>query len=1236
MGKQHSWRMDASLAVTSSASFASNQQYAAYVRQDSIRITSLESSDTFEKRHASFVAQSNKSRPILAFSSLRTNVFSVSTGPRTTVWDVNEDAPFLTLHDSERAVTSSAWSNHNLDILALGHIDGQISIWNLKHPARPEKILYTGNSQCHLLSWSTSDNPVLAACSGQVLHLWEDCLSVEPVCHRQSLDYPPQDLLWRPGSAKAVLIVSPDGSVEEWEANGSTVEQHALDDLEEGLFGDLEDLQPGNLTLSQRFALQPAAHLLWVGTSGLVTLDRYGRFLQLYRDLRSAECNDTIWSAELSAKADFVTMLREEDAVKVLAIGPGSMESRIIEQDVLGQLGDMSVGIGQKAEMPPANQVTGSSNSTTQHVTSAQSNASECIKSSSERTQTRKWQSDTMRPVPLSMSKTTQKKHTKHHFRRSADVQIPSRLRPFTSASDKSVSTAQPTQSPRQAMASRLEPPRQDEQESPMPFLSPTIPSRQASTTAIPTLGDDIFLPPPENDSFGSLPSTAMNDSDSDDEAFDGDALKGSGTLMMPGGSNVPLPKSCGAFFSPNGQLVTFFPPKPKTHTKDVDGLSSSQPEERSTKASRLFPVFGNLAVEGNDYEDSDIESVDSQDSLSASDSPDPKLFSFPTKVNDSWPDRLGPMQGSIHPGSDQQTVVVSVRNVNDIIRFRPDIARSYQTSCSTDMDAAKASEANAEVARSAGLENTANIWSLLGLILRHKIEPVATLPELHGIDGIPKRPGRSHAQPSKESSTRDFSSAEDLKSTNTDIISLARQANKHMRNNSVTTSTYSNRAMSWLSSLIHTGPKFGSSWIISEIFSWTESRADVQMLACLSAVLLSTAQPFGSQQKAQTPIFDSRSSLLVSDYFDDSLSHKPSDPRMTPVLHADSRDGSFLTQSPAKQPYSSHVSSRNPSQPTTPYIDSLSSTPPFPFPRLSRSGSRLSASGSASPEHHRSSFGAAAKYYAQSITDKISSYGTSPPAKRFGTSPNNELSSSLPGGSWSKSVSFASGVEHVHDSRSSARLAPEDAYDSDRTIEDVSLPQTPKKPTGRISLTLKNVGAFVPPRKSQNQPQPQPLLSPLLAAKAKIWISHYAERLRLWDLHIKAAELDNIAGLSVRSPTRQPKHTGIQPDRGPKPLASCGVCACKIRGVQHVCPRCLHTTHLACLEGFVRACGGEGMECPTGCGCVCSDLPCEEVVWDDEAGGDEVEDAPPPTVRKKRSLTDPRVWRAMVQGDSW
>lgn len=1168
MGKTHTWRMDASSAgAIESARFTSNGVYAAFARSGSIYVGKLQSCDGFARRCASLRPHVFGAQPILTFCPLSPNLLAISTGSRTSIWDVEEDVLKYTLHDSERSVTSSAWSSHDPSLLALGHVDGHISVWDLQHHVRPLYILSAGTAQCRTISWSKVTPSTLSACCGRTLNIYDLNTQGQPTARRCILDYSPQHLLWRSPSCNTVFTIAPHGAVGEWKPESFAI--YSLgedDDQDQDLFGDFEDValhQPAPL---RRFVVQPGKHFSLIGDNAVLALDQYGRSIRLFEDLSSAEKGDPIWCEKLTTRAEHLIIVSEDGAIRIAAVGYHGIGSISLPHDICERLGPV-VAFGHTKkdfDQPPQ-------------------------ASTREKTMPPR----TIQPIPLSaMSRTTERKRRQPWASR-ATSRSSQPTRPRIGGSSQQSTNNTIAVSPREAMISSLELPKLYGEESPMPFLSPTIPSRR--TSAIPALSDDIVLPPPQNESFGSLPSTAMNDSDSDDETFDGDALKGSGTLMMPGGANVPLPKSCGAFFSPNGQLTTFFPPKAKVKSADIDGLSSSQPEERSTKVSRLFTNFGNLAVEARDYEDSDTESLNSQDDTATHDSPKQELFSFPTQGRGSWSDKVDHMNALTAAGPGEQIVIVSVRDVGELIHFRPELARKYEMSCDTEEASVRASLANADVARAAGLEDIASIWSLLALLFH------------------------------------DEKLLEDLNLADGDVLVTARQANRAVQSGPVSrpgSAKRSSRLLGASGSL----SKIGASWLVEQIFAWTELRADVQMLACISAVLLSSAQSSCRQDKVHFAASDSDSSLVASDYFVDGASHS-SHPfiRSTPVLHADSRDGSFLTQSPAKPTHSSRVSSRNPSQPTTPYVDSLSSTPPFPFPKLSRQGSRLSASGSASPEHHRSSFGAAAKFYAQSITDKISSYGTSPPARRFGTSPNNELSSSLPGaGSWSKSVSFASGVDRG--SRASVRIAPDDnGYDSDRTIEDASLPHTPKKHSGPVLFTLKNVAAFAPPKEKRPYPDTISLLSPALAAKARIWIHHYTAQLRRMDMQVEAAELDNIAGAND-SAESQAKHEGILPTPAANiHKTTCSVCYCKIQSVQQVCSQCLHAMHLSCFESLMEGCSAEKMECPAGCGCSCAVMSYDDVVWDVPE-----EKPPPPVVRRKMSLTDPRRWRERVQGDSW
>ena len=1184
--------MDAS-SSTGSASFTSNRDYVAFAKSGVICVGKLDAG-SYEKRCGALRPHPFGLPPILALSPLRTNLLAISIGGRTSIWDVKDDILRYTIHASERSVTSLAWSNHDTNLLALGHIDGHISVWDLAHLTKPKHVWSAGTAQCHFLAWSLADQSRLAAFCGQTMSIWNNENPCDNSIRRCDLEHQADRILWRPNLGNDLITVALNGYYQEWSTNNIKSASRESDECQDhDLFGHLEDLQSYDIAPLSRGDFVPASQVHAIGSTAILMLARHGRHIRLYRDLQSAENDEPIWDKQLMSRVEHVAIVAEDDTVLIIAAGFQGMERIPIPsaaREQLDEVASCNAG-GMAADKSETEQAT---------------KETECPPK--------------MRPIPVSASS---RAHKSDRISRPSytDMRLMPPTRPATRPSDQKNMKTHSAVSPRQAMASSLELPKLNDEESLMPFLSPTIPSQRPSPATIPALGDDIILPPPESEPFGSLPSTAMNDSDSDDETFDGDALKGSGALMMPGGANVPLPKSCGAFFSPNGQLITYFPPKARVRSMEFDGFSSSQPEERSTKASRLFPLFGNLSVEARDYEDSETESMSTQSDTASDDSTKMEPFSFSSHGEQSWEERIENMQPLPRLAAGEQPVVVSIRDVNEIIHFRPQLAHSYKLACDSEEAAGQVSLENADIARAAGLDDLANVWCLLGLLLQ---------------DRLPK----------------DLLTVADA-----DIPTIARRASRLVRSNSGLRPSM--RRQSSAMSVLHTSSqsKAGASWLVSQIFTWTELRADVQMLACLSAVLLSSAQSAQSSPrstKTNIVLSDLRSSLSASDYFADGASHNshPSILR-TPILQHvvdSSREGSFLTHSPAKPPRSSHVSSRDPSQPTTPYVDSLSSTPPFPFPKLSRQGSRLSASGSASPEHHRSSFGAAAKFYAQSITDKISSYGTSPPARRFGTSPNNELSSSLPVvGSWSKSVSFASGVEFGN--RSSAHIAPDDdGYDSDRTIEDASLPHTPKRYGGPVMITLKNSSAFLPSKESQlhNNPQQQqqhPLLSPPLAAKARVWTRHYAEQLRRMGLQVCAAELGDIAANSnsssspadTASQTQRKGHTGITA-KTTTAKATCSICYCKIQGLQQLCSLCLHTTHLSCLKGFVDGWGGGGsgdeeMECPSGCGCACAMVAFEETVW---AVSVEEKPKPPPTVRRKWSFTDPTRWREHVQGDSW
>ena len=1007
----------------------------------------------------------------------------------------------------------------------------------------------------------------MAAGVGDTLHIWRVGTAARRLDGIRRLTGEIQHIAWHPTTPTQVISASSSGSLAVWDVAPDlrTLMLETEDDDDES-FGELEDLQSQCEPLYRSKLESRIRHVSWLGDHGVLALVGQRDSLQMFDTRKWDEPTNPVWEEAASCPMSSVTVSSDGPSVALLHFGRGLPATIPIPQSVTEHLG-IRPRYGHAMHI-------GDANCKSQPVSTV------LRQSTQEHTR------GTMRPVPISLLKAERGGFSKtaeqmRLLRRRSSTKLS--LRPATADSARSETTAIPITSP---MISSLELPKPapEDEDSPMPFLSPTIPSRKTSPFAISSLDDTLTLLPPPSESFDSLPSTAAPDSDSDDETFDGTTMLGSGNLMLPGGVNVPLPKSCGALFAPNGQLVTYFPPKPRSTAKADD--MELERTSRSVKVAKLFPTFGNFSNGFGCLDDSDSESTASVDGMAFDGL---STFELPSSAPESHPlhNSFWPTKTNATLVGTQRSVNISVREIQELSDLRQDVALQYSLACQDAADGAALAKSNARVASDAGLYQTAQLWCLVEHSLSSKGSAAGT-------------DVASHIQ-SIDFGVDHHTSGESRSVSGGDTVLTAEP-----------------------SELLLTAQMLGHSWLIAQVLAMAEEAADIQTLGSISTLLLSYESR--TRRKHQPPLA-SQASSPSADYFAAQRVQQPP-PRPIPLLRNDSIESDVIHQSPAKQRPVSHASSRNPSQPTTPRLDSLSSTPPYPFPSLSRQGSRISNSGSASPEHHRSSFSAAAKYYAQSITEKFSTYGTSPPTKRLGTSPGNELSSSLPTGSWGKSVSFASTTDTARGSRQSVTQSShdDDGYDSDRTIDDSSLPHTPKSASGEIVFRLK--GAFECP--SLLSDTEDALLPPLLLAKAQIWVRSYAEQLRAWDMIIEAAELESLAGPDEGAIARtKPEGIVPVPVQGQRKPA-CSICFAKIDGLQQACSHCLHTMHLSCLTDFLKECGAEDFECPTGCGCRCANLPYEETQWES------VEVVDTRAAIRKRSLTDPRIWRARVEGSSW
>lgn len=1139
--------------------FAANDLYLAYLDGDGLHINQHDLG-TDSLRRIALRPHGPGSHCSISFSTSRPGLLACSSGASVAVRDVTNDSSKAVVFCTDRAITSLAWSIIDPDLLAVGHVDGRVSVWDVTRPSGPLHLVNAGYGPTNCLTWSHSGENLLAASVAETLHIWRVGPTTKRLGRLWRLAAEIEHLVWHPHTATKLLVGYSANSLALWDV---ALDLRSLilegEDDDDELFGELEDVQSLSQPVCQIVSRSSVQHVVWIGEHGIAVLNHQGDKIVAF-DLLDEESQLPVWEHDFASSMDSVATRFDGESFVMIGLGRGAPEKIVLPQNVAEQLGPI----------PQRNIVHHELCAKQPYRTDHQT-----VKG-------------LMKPITISQLKAERGdfSYTAQQVRAARKrSQTKLSVRPATAESAHFEITAMPV-APSMTSSLELPKPQPEEDDSPMPFLSPTIPSRKASPSAIPSLKDELTLPPPPDESFDSVPSTAAPDTDSDDEIFDGTTMLGSGNLMLPGGVNVPLPKSCGALFAANGQLVTYFPPKPRSSAK-ADELEPGS-TLRSSKVARAFPTFGNF---GNRFtnlgHDSDSESIASADSIGLGGS---SPIELPPSTPDSqaWHSKFSPSKRNLSHAGNQRSVNVSVREIDEFSNLRQDLATRYSLACESAAGAPMLTEANAQVASNLGLGRVANLWRLVGHALSkqgHAAEDGAA----SGIDSLDfgaPFPGVTESTPSMLADTK-------LSPESSQFVMAA-----HM---------------------------LGESWLVAQVLGMAESTADLQTLGCISALLLSHAATVKDNSRSS---FNSHSGLHSTDYFAKQQTRQPA-PRPIPLLRNDSRDSVVIHRSPTKHRPNSKTSSRNPSQPTTPRPDSLSSTPPYPFPNLSRQGSRISTSGSASPETHRSSFSAAAKYYAQSITEKFSTYGTSPPTKRLGTSPGNELSFSLPTGSWGKSVSFASTTDTAQDSRQSGTQSSyndDDGYDSDRTIEDSSLPHTPK--SGSVEIMFKTNDAFESQTSSDRTENA--LLPPLLLVKAQVWVRSYAEQLRAWDMIIEAAELESLAGPETPSVAHM-KPDGVVPVpvQGQRKPA-CSICYVKIDGLQQSCSRCLHTMHLSCLTAFLEDCGAEDFECPTGCGCRCTDLSYEEVEW---MSGEELETL---SSNRKRSLTDPRVWRARVEGASW
>jgi hypothetical protein len=246
------------------------------------------------------------------------------------------------------------------------------------------------------------------------------------------------------------------------------------------------------------------------------------------------------------------------------------------------------------------------------------------------------------------------------------------------------------------------------------------------------------------------------DESSSDEEdAVGGEAqdLETSATGPL-GPANVPLPKGCGAYWSLDGRLVCFFPPKPEP--KPIFSLDTLRTADRSNRNHRRYEGFGRLVEDSpsskkkpaSDDEHEETSSIGSWTSSSSSSSEDSieDITRLPSRFHPPMAWRAAALRlhktsshsSGTHGKSDvliKPKSIVSIHDFSDLLPAKVELAEDYQVYGKGPAVCAH----NAEAASRHGHHELAAVWDIAGHVLRDEVpleimdqnlrkEPILTL----------------------------------------------------------------------------------------------------------------------------------------------------------------------------------------------------------------------------------------------------------------------------------------------------------------------------------------------------------------------------------------------------------------------------------------------------------------------------------------------------------------------------
>jgi WD repeat-containing protein 59 len=601
----------------------------------------------------------------------------------------------------------------------------------------------------------------------------------------------------------------------------------------------------------------------------------------------------------------------------------------------------------------------------------------------------------------------------------------------------------------------------------------------------------------------------------------------------------VPVPKACGALWSDTGKLVCFFPPKAKQFSMVLDSLKKG--DTNPTRTNKLLEGFGRLQTSspgpkttagtvttGDDAasETSDGSYLSSSSSSSSSDiigSPPPSFLppqawrggdlGLQRSRSTDRSNRSIAGLGTAKSTTTQPTNVVSIHSLETLLPFQLALAKEYRVFGSS----SDVCDHNAEMARKHGSDNLAQVWGLVGLILRHEVPLDRTSGLLKGCDIITVARS-AFSVLWHEDSGFDLSQ---------DAAIESRRIAEH--------------------SMVRWGrSSFGSRYLIAAIFEHFEQLGDVQTLALLSCVLaepkaidskIASLPQFSNDLPLQCPAFsvDYRPSIEVAQSLINgtpNTSFATADSKLLSTSAAMS-DRSYPSNSTgvvgsSESPVANSTGTTPPTQNQT-YVRRRSSRPSGLDPpgELNEESSSKSAavSVSTSPEETRpsgrSTTAPTVSFTRGSLSTFTQSFSNSPPVHAIAKKPSP--SGSLGTSGWS--------TPH---GPGSSRGTRSDQSSSLPKVEEPLIPSHSRRNNTRSSLNTGNASKVGFDLKTntgkrrfkihstlQNQNKfdldgyaSVPLLDPSLEWKFRSYRADYAHVLGAWELYGQMAEILKFNGL--------------------------------------------------------------------------------------------------------------------------